>query len=129
MSAISAITLTDNAGASNNRVFDPVSTSGGVARWTCKDSNTAAGRPTLQLTFDERKPNRATDRVKLSFSYPQEVLVDGVYVIENTARFTADIVVPSGLTDAERSKFSYLVMRSIASAPIFAAYEQLEAVY
>lgn len=128
MSSISTITVNDD-GASNNRDFDPVSTSNGLARWSCNDSNTAAGRPTLGLSLDERKPNRATDRIRLTLAYPKEVLQDGEYVVTDTFRATMDVVVPSGFTDADREDCAYILANLLDAGHVFNMIKDLEAVY
>lgn len=129
MASIATITVTDDSGATNNRDFDPVSTSGGVASWENKDSSTTAGRPSLMLSVDKRKPNRATDRIKLSLAYPKEVLQDGEYVITDTFRATIEVVSPSGFTDDDREDCAYILANLLDSTAVFNAIKDIEAVY
>lgn len=129
MSDIASFTVADDSGSTNNRTFGPISTTGGVSMWEVADSSTTAGRPTLSLTHDVRKPNRQTDRIRFAFAYPIEGDVADGYPVLHTARCTFEVVVPAGLTDDQREDFAYLATRLPSETQILEMIRVGEAVY
>lgn len=68
----------------------------------------------LQLA-DQSRP---TDRVDVRLNHPFEITKDGIVVVRDVARFYGQYVLPSGMSDADRLRFSTMVKNMIAHAVI-----------
>jgi hypothetical protein len=67
------------------------------------------------VSIDTATAKRATDRIKLLFAFPEEVTVDSQVVVQDTPRFTIEIVAPTGSSSAEMTKNQNLVISVLGS--------------
>lgn len=118
MSAITAITLTENA---VNHVFNPLQ-AGKLSRWVTNEMNTPASEKSLELTFDEYNSQRSTDKITGKLVIPQELgdATNG-YTVTDSGLFSFDVRIPKNLTSTNRSMLYDLAVALINHA-IFQGY-------
>jgi hypothetical protein len=116
MPNIADLVVTDDDAEVNSRTFDAVMAEGGKGTWYLQDLNTIpAGKQTLSVSIDTATAKRATDRIKLNFAFPEEVTVDSQVVVQDTPRFTIEIVAPTGSSATEMTKNQNLVISVLGS--------------
>lgn len=122
MPAASNITLTENAIA---HVFAPITASAAQTILTTSEANTPLGEMDLILGFQPFNSKRSTDRVDVALNMPIELgnATDG-YRVEDIARAKTQVILPKGISTADRQKFADLLAAAFAEAIVQGYFER-----
>lgn len=129
MPSATTIALLDGAATPVSHDFEPLSVTPQNTVLVNRESQTSAGQ--LQLIVGLRPANgsRKTNRVNVRFNYPVEHLVDGVYEVAYTARFSGDVVIPEQMTQAERDDLGAYIKNALADAVVNGVVTDLDPMY
>lgn len=116
MSTATTISLLDSSAVSHD--FVPFQKNGNVVLYRNSEASTPAGEMTVSINLDPAKPTRKTDRVTVRFNLPFEHTVDGVVLVNDTARFEGTWTIPSNASQTQRDDFEKYVSGLIASATV-----------
>jgi hypothetical protein len=129
MASISTISVWDDDAATIAETYWPVSVVSGLATWS-KAGNTAAGDRVITQSYSARSASRPTDKIRVKLSFPKEVLVDGVYVVDSVAIADIQVTVPESFTDVDREYFMNNIMDlTLVTKPLHKAVDSREHVY
>ena len=129
MPSATTIALFDGQATPVSHNFEPQSIVPGKSIWVNRESDTSAGNLALIVGFDPAKSGRKTNRVTVRFNYPVEHVVDGVTKVSHTARFSADVVLPEEMTQAERDDMAAYVKNVLANAVVNGYMSDLDHAY
>lgn len=80
----------------------------GLSTWSSKEAATYDGELRLSVTMSLPSKNRATTRMRQTFTVPVEREVDGVVQVDDTITYITDVVIPKTCSDAEAAKAAAL---------------------
>lgn len=92
-------------------------------------SQTSAGQPEALLSFSEASPQRKTDKITVKYSLPKEHAVDGVYVVDDIARFDGTFRIPETFDATDRDNFMTNVESLVGAAIVKAMGENAQGLY
>lgn len=128
MGTATTIVLADSVPVNHN--FDPVEVTPENSLFLERTTpNTSGGFWGLRMGFSRANSGRPTDRVSVRLDVPYEQLVDGVYNVIDTARFSATFTLPTSMTSLNRADFMALVQSALNHADVSAYVEDLEPVF
>jgi len=127
MPSASAITLTDST--AGTKIFNPLSVTPSLSVFINRDANSAAASEKIQLAFKPATTQRPTDHCDLREDFPLEALVDGKYIVTDTAIAKLSMVIPSSFQKINRKDFLSQFRSLVNSAEFTALVEELEAPY
>lgn len=113
------LVIADNVPANHN--FYPIKSSMARSVLENREALTYAGRMSLGLTMSQPTANRSTVRQGFDFTFPNEVLLDGVTSVRDVARANVQVVLPAAMTDAEKLKF-YTMWKNYICSSIVQGY-------
>jgi len=129
MPSATTIALYDGQGTPVSHDFDPVYKNGGRVTYVNRESDTAAGQMQLIVAFDPPKSGRKTTRINIRFNQPVEQTVDGVVRVAYVGRFSADLVLPEEMTQAQRDDFAAFVKNALADTVVNGTIADLDPPY
>jgi hypothetical protein len=116
MPAIANVVVADATPA--NKTLYPMSASVASSKFLERAANIAAGNRSLELKMSLAAGTRKTDRITVLYARPYEVLVDGVYVVNDVMRFSGEFVIAESVPTTERNHFATEVKNLMALAGI-----------
>lgn len=126
MPSIAALTINDG---STDKTYSPVAKSGNVTTFRDSSAASAAGMPTLVVSYDTASASRKSDKLKLSLNVPYEITVDGAPVVEHIARAWTEVVLPSAVPSSECDRIAALIGNAVTHATIAAMIADREGLY
>jgi hypothetical protein len=129
MPSASSITLADGQATPVNHTFDPLSVTPSQSLLVDKSSVTSGGMNQLIVGLDPSKSSRRTNRVSIRFNMPIEQTVSGVTEVAYTARFSADVILPDQMTQAERDDMGAFIKNALSDSVVNAIITDLDPLY
>lgn len=129
MPSASTITLADGQATPVTHDFVPMSVTPGRTVLVNRESDTSAGQMQLIVGFDPAKVSRKTNRVSIRFNLPVEQTVDGVVKVAYVARFSADVVLPEEMTQAQRDDLAAYIKNALADSVVNGIISDLDPIY
>lgn len=122
MAAIANLVVAD--ATPTNHTLYPLSASIASSKFMARESVTIEGNRMLEIKGNLANSRRRTDRITVLYSLPKEVVKDGVTVVESTARFIGEFVMPVNWSDTERNHFATEVASLAGLTPVKATVKR-----
>lgn len=119
MPAIASLVVAD--ATPSNKTLYPLSAAMASSKFIERAANLAAGNRTAELKMSLASSTRATDRITVLYARPFEQQVDGVWVVQDIGRMSAEIVVPVNWSTTERGHF-YAECKNLLALATVQAY-------
>lgn len=126
MPAITALTINDGQASPVAHVFDPVTTTGKVAKWVNRAGAFIGAYETLVFEVREPTTKGAAYRVIGSLTRPITALVNGVTIVVRTNKTNFDINFSQESTLAERKDDAAMIANLMANSAIKSAIQNVE---
>jgi len=123
----STISLTDSVAVVHS--YEPIAVNPERAVLKNRSGVTASGDETLTLSYSESTKNRPTNRCVIDIAVPVERVIDGVALVDHTARFKAEFILPTAMTDVERAELLSLARAMLGDAVATSYVEDLLPLY
>jgi hypothetical protein len=125
MATLANIVVPDNT-PTNHTFYPAVRNNGANILFVNRESVTQAGNMSITLGLDLSSGKRLTNRGAIRFAHPFEVTQDSVVSVRDVARANTDLILPVGMTAAERLRFITMYNNLVALAVVKAYTSDLD---